>query len=86
MLMPEHLHSPLILIKMIVRVTRRSMIDDSGTSKVMLMMSNTRCAYCSRVIEQKLKNMAGIVDISVSYLADKILVRYNPSETNTNNT
>ena len=59
------------------------MINDSRTVKVMLTICNTRCAYCSRVIEQKLKSMPGIVDISVSYLTDKVLVQYNPTETNT---
>ncbi|MGA8905609.1 MAG: heavy-metal-associated domain-containing protein [Candidatus Bathyarchaeia archaeon] len=59
------------------------MIDDSRTTKVMLTICNTRCSYCSRVIEQKLKSMQGIVDISVSYLTDKVLVRYNPTQTNT---
>jgi len=50
--------------------------------KVILSISNTGCAYCSRVIEKKLKNMPGIVDLSVSYLTDKVLVRYNPEKTN----
>ncbi len=59
------------------------MINDSRTTKVMLTIYNTRCSYCSRVIEQKLKSMQGIVDISVSYLTDKVLVRYNPTQTNT---
>ena len=59
------------------------MTSDSTTTKVMLTICNTRCSYCSRVIEKKLKNMPGIVGISVSYLTDKVLVRYNPSETNT---
>jgi copper chaperone CopZ len=59
------------------------MINDSGTTQVMLTICNTRCAYCSRAIEQKLKSMPGIVDISVSYLTDKVLVRYNPTQTNT---
>ena len=49
--------------------------------KVMLSISNTRCSYCSRVIEKKLKNMVGIAEISVSYLTDKVLVSYEPKKT-----
>lgn len=48
--------------------------------KVMLSISNTRCSYCSRVIEQKLKKMPGVADISVNYLMDRVLVKYNPNK------
>ena len=62
---------------------KATMINDSETTKVLLTICNTRCSYCSRIIEQKLKNKPGIIDISVNYITDKVLVRYNPSETNT---
>ena len=59
------------------------MANDGITEKVMLSISNMRCSYCSRVIEKKLKKMPGIADISVSYLTDKVLVRYDPEKTTT---
>jgi copper chaperone CopZ len=52
----------------------------TNNKRVMLSLSNTRCSYCSRVIEQKLKKVPGIADISVNYLMDKVLVKYNPNK------
>jgi len=55
-------------------------VNDNG--KVIFSISNTGCSYFSRVIEQKLKNMSGIADISVSYLTNIVLVSYDLEKTN----
>ncbi|HUK49827.1 MAG TPA: cation transporter [Terriglobales bacterium] len=56
------------------------MTNDGKVEKLMLSISNPHCSYCSRVIEQRLKDAPGITDISVSYLTDQVLVRYDATK------
>lgn len=55
----------------------------SETAKVMLSIANSKCSFCSRVIEQKLGKVSGIEDVAVSYLTDTVLVRYDPEKMTT---
>ena len=80
MLMPQHLHSSVIPHGNPSNNVSITMTDTNR--KIMLSISNTRSAYCSRVIEKKLNRIPGIANVSVSYLTDKVLVRYDPSRTN----
>jgi len=45
-----------------------------------LSITNPRCCFCSRVIEQKLVKMSGIKDVAVSYLTDTVIVQYDPEK------
>ena len=74
----ERLQRLLILYRPLSNCVGISMANDK---KVVLSISNTGCSYCSRVIEKKLEKMDGIADVSVSYLTDKVLVRYDPEKT-----
>jgi copper chaperone CopZ len=47
------------------------------------LISNSRCAYCSNVIERKLAKMPGIERVAVSYLTDTVQVRYDPEKMTT---
>lgn len=60
-----------------------AVVKAGETVKVMLSITNPRCAFCSRVIEQKLVKMSGIKDVAVSYLTDSVLVRYDPEKMTT---
>jgi copper chaperone CopZ len=51
-----------------------------GTAKVILSIANSRCSFCSHVIEQKLSKVSGVEDVAVSYLTDTVLVRYDPEK------
>jgi copper chaperone CopZ len=53
------------------------------TTNVIFSISNSRCSYCSNVIERKLARIPGIEDVAVSYLTDTVLVRYDPEEMTT---
>ena len=53
------------------------------TAKALLSITNSRCSYCSRVIEKQLVKMPGIKDVAVSYLTDTVLVHYDPERTTT---
>ena len=78
--MVERFHISLIpRFLSLIQNERFTMVGDNR--KVMLSISNTRCSYCSRVIEHKLEKMPGIADISVSYLMDRVLVKYDPNKT-----
>ena len=57
--------------------------NPSKTAKTMLSITNSRCSYCSRVIEKQLAKMPGIKDVAVSYLTDTVLVHYDPEMTTT---
>jgi copper chaperone CopZ len=53
------------------------------TTNAIFSISNSRCSYCSDVIERKLAKMPGIEEVAVSYLTDAVLVRYDPEKTTT---
>ena len=56
--------------------------NSSGrTKKTLLSITNSGCAYCSRVIEKRLTKIPGIKEVAVSYLTDTVLVQYDPEQT-----
>jgi copper chaperone CopZ len=44
---------------------------------------NLGCSSCSGIVERKLKKLAGIKNVSVSNVADVVLVNYDPQQVNT---
>ncbi len=57
-------------------------INPDKIEKTMFSIPNSRCSYCSRVIEHRLK-APGVKDAPVSYLTDTVLVPYDPEKTTT---
>jgi copper chaperone CopZ len=53
------------------------------TAKVILSIANPRCSFCSHVIEKKVAKMPGVKDVAMSYLTDKVLIRYDPDKVTT---
>jgi len=55
--------------------------NKDSMQKVTLSILNSRCSYCSRVIEQILKKTRGVANVFESYLTDRVLVQYDPYKT-----
>ena len=83
-LMVEPLRASIIIRRILLLQMRTNMppaIDSERTEKTVFSIANSRCAYCSRVIERRLVKTPGIKNVAVSYLTDTVLVRYDPEKT-----
>lgn len=50
------------------------------TAQAILSIFNLGCSSCSSIIERKLKKVAGITNVTVNYVTDTVLVKYDPSQ------
>lgn len=44
---------------------------------------NLGCSSCSAIVERKLKKLAGIKNVTVNYVTDTVLVKYDSSQVTT---
>lgn len=53
-------------------------VQDETAGQAIFSLFNLGCSSCSRVIERKLKKLAGIKNVTVNYVTDTVFVGYDP--------
>ncbi len=52
-----------------------------GYLETTLRLEKIRCAACVWLCEQHLRRQAGVIDVQIHYVTQKVMVRFNPSKT-----
>jgi len=52
--------------------------NERAKARAIFSIFNLGCSSCSVVIERKLRKLAGIKNVSVNYVTDRVLVNYDP--------
>ena len=54
---------------------------DAGDLETTLRLEKIRCAACVWLCEQHLRRIAGVKDVQINYVTQKVIVRYSPEKT-----